>query len=320
MALGATPAGVITVGQSKPDGGGMLYRLLPPQVWRKAERKFDRLHEQMDTLVEPLRAACAATLAALDETHSAVAEAEALLKDATLRAQRTAYEGECRFFLTGAESAVAGVTSAPSWAPSWAARVPAGGGPALLSLLLHAPTLSDLLALLAPSPLPAELVEEARNALCTYLRAVVWPAAPSAAQEDVRTLLRLVEAQPALLDGDVVAAVLKNRSFAPPVDALTLRLLTHCRHAEGEVPISSELSISSVVPISSEMTSAGQAGSGGAATGGGGTAAGGAGAGGYPRHGPAVVGLVSWLGRLTPRSWSELPLFLSGEARPSDPF
>ena len=56
-----------------------------------------------------------------------------------------------------------------------------------------------------------------------------WPADASAVQADVGVLLEIAGVQPNLIDEDVVAAMLKNRSFIAPLDGLTLRLLGFCR-------------------------------------------------------------------------------------------
>ena len=217
--LGNTPGGVVTVADASM--GGKLYRLLTPALWKKASRKFERLLEQIDEVVEPLRVACAKTIDQIHESEMALVEAEATLRAATLAAQRTAYAAECHFLI--------GVQGRDE--PSLP-KVPAGGSLALSALLINAPMFQDLLALLGTARLPAEQLDETRRALSTYIRGIKWPAAVVAAQADVAVLQRLALAQPGLVDEDVVAAVLHNASFAAPLDKHTLQLLEHCRKHE----------------------------------------------------------------------------------------
>ena len=273
------------------------HSVLPlPHRWSLPPLRFDKLLEHAHVLIEPFRAECAAALAKLNATQTALAEAESLVRRATLVGQRAAYASECNFLLTA---------SRPEQEP---ADYPAGGSLALGALLSNAPTLRDYLQLLGSVRLPTEQQAEVRNTLCSYLRGVQWAAAASAAQSDVEVLLQLAAAQPGLVDADVVASALKNKTFAAPLDSLTLSLLVHChRHAEvrgGKGQANENVEDGKEGVVASPKAAPALADD----------AADEEAEGGFPLHGPAAVAIVAWLGRLTPPAWTELPAWTSGEA------
>ena len=250
--------------------------------------------EHAHALIEPLRAECATVLAKLDATQTALAEAESLVRRATLGAQRVAYASECKFM------------RAASGPQEEQAAFPAGGSLALGTLLSNAPTLRDYLQLLGSVHLPTEQLAEVRNTLCSYLRGIQWAAAASAAQSDVIVLLQLAEAQPGLVDADVVASALKNKTFAPPLDGLTLSLLVHCRRrveaGDDEEAAGERLADDREDALALPTTATTPDGDVPAKEA----------EGPFLLHGPAAVAVVAWLGRLTPPEWAELPAWTSG--------
>ncbi|KAL1512226.1 hypothetical protein AB1Y20_005488 [Prymnesium parvum] len=285
--LGVTQAGVIVVAHA---GRGVLYRLLPPAVWKRADRKVEKLLEQVEEVVAPLHSECASGLAKIDALQHEVAEAEQLVQKASLAAKRTAFAAECDFLLTGA------VAGAPP-------MIPEGATLALCALLLNAPSLSDYMQLLRHTPLPTGQLEEVRNCLSTFLRGVRWPADTNAARDDVEVLLLLDKAQPSLVDSDVVAAVLRNDTFVAAPDGPTLRLLLQCRRrkedaTEASVPSDvgesgEEVASAGLAPVNEHDDAPSL----------------------FPVHGPAALGLVAWVSRLTPAEW-ELPSRAGREEKP----
>ena len=299
--LGTSPGGAVTV--MRANDRCALHRLFTPTLWKKAERKFEKLIEQ-SAAIDPLFIECNAALAALDKTQANLVEANALLQQATLSAQRAAYASEVTFLLTSALP------------PGASPQLPAGSSLALGALLCNAPTLSDCLVLLGPARLPAGQLAETRYSLCSYLRGLHWSSIAAAAEADVEVLLQLAQAQPGLVNADVVAAVLKNQSFTAPLSSTTLRLLLQCRgevngDLQGE-PLAElaaeeakeELFASSAATQLESATSEALPTCG--------TVDLGDSISMFPSHGPAAGGAVAWLARLAPAAWAERSASTSG--------